>query len=160
MVGLDKDSQQKKTHSEPLSTNEKDPKTENGAPTDEPPTPQVEDMAEDIREGNAKVPRLLVVVYSFLAVWAFAYLIMAVPLNQVAEVSADGEVIFSQSCSGCHNVTDEYKIGPGLQDVGVRYTEEELQKILLNGLGQMPSLPSLGLNTEQIKAVKDYIMIL
>jgi mono/diheme cytochrome c family protein len=142
------------------SSEEKHPKTEHGAPTDEPPTPQVEDMAEDIRMGNAKVPRFLVVTYCFLAVWAFGYLIMAVPLNQVAEVAADGETIFSQSCFGCHNVTDEYKIGPGMAGIGDRYTEEELQKLLLNGIGTMPSLPELGLNTEQIKAVKEYILTL
>ncbi|MFN7251585.1 MAG: c-type cytochrome [Anaerobacillus sp.] len=141
-------------------TDEKHPKTENGAPVDEPPTPQVEDMSEDIRMGNAKVPRFLVITYCFLAIWAFAYLIMAVPLNQVSEVAADGETIFAQSCFGCHNVTDEYKIGPGMAGVGERYSEEEIQKLLLNGIGTMPSLPNLGLNTEQIKAVKEYILTL
>ncbi len=139
---------------------EQHPKTNHGAPTDEPPTPQVEDMAEDIRMGNAKVPRFLLISYCVLAIWAFGYLIMAVPLNQVAEVAADGETIFSQSCFGCHNVTDEYKIGPGMQGITERYSEEELQKILLNGIGTMPSLPNLGLNTEQIKAVKEYISAL
>lgn len=139
---------------------EQHPKTEHGASTDEPPTPQVEDMSEDIRMGNAKVPRFLVVTYCILAVWAFGYALMAVPLNQVAEVAADGETIFSQSCFGCHNVTDEYKIGPGMQGVSDKFTEEELQKILLNGIGTMPSLPELGLNTEQIKAVKEYILTL
>ncbi|RXI98484.1 cytochrome c [Anaerobacillus alkaliphilus] len=142
------------------TSEEQHPKTEHGAPMDEPPTPQVEDMAEDIRMGNAKVPRFLVVTYCLLAIWAFGYLIMAVPLNQVAEVAADGETIFSQSCFGCHSVTDEYKIGPGMQGITERYNEEELQKILLNGIGTMPSLPSLGLNTEQIKAVKEYISTL
>lgn len=143
-----------------IKADEKDPKTEHGVPTDEPPTPPVEDFAEDIRMGNAKVPRFLVFTYSFLAVWAFGYLILAVPLNQVTEVAADGETIFSQSCFGCHNVTHEAKIGPGIQDVSTRYEEAEIQKILLNGIGTMPSLPNLGLNTEQIKAVKDYIMTL
>ncbi|MCT8137442.1 c-type cytochrome [Anaerobacillus sp. CMMVII] len=142
------------------TSEEKHPKTEHGAPVDEPPTPQVEDMADEIRMGNAKVPRFLVITYIFLAVWAFGYLILAVPLNQVSEVAADGETIFSQSCFGCHNVTDEYKIGPGMQGVSQRYNEEELQKILLNGIGTMPSLPVLGLNTEQIKAVKEYISTL
>lgn len=139
---------------------EEHPKTAHGAPMEEPPTPQVEDMAEDIRMGNAKVPRFLVVTYCVLAVWAFGYLILAVPLNQVAEVAADGETIFAQSCFGCHTVTDEYKIGPGMQGITERYTEEELQKVLLNGIGTMPSLPALGLNTEQIKAVKEYISTL
>jgi mono/diheme cytochrome c family protein len=128
--------------------------------TNVPSTPEVEDFAEDIRMGDAKVPRFLVITYSLLIIWAFGYLLMAVPLNQVAEVAADGETIFSQSCFGCHNVTNEHKIGPGLQNVSGRYTEEEIQKILLNGIGTMPSLPNLGLNTEQIKAVKEYILSL
>ncbi|MGO4888638.1 c-type cytochrome [Anaerobacillus sp. MEB173] len=123
----------------------------------EPQTKQVEDMAEDIRMGDAKVPRFLIFTYVLLGLWAFGYALLAVPLNQVSEVSADGETIFSQSCFGCHNVTDEFKIGPGMQGVSERYSEEELQKILVNGIGEMPSLPALGLNTEQIKAVKDYI---
>lgn len=154
------DKNKQKAETAPLSTKDKDPKVNHGAPTDEPLIPQVEDIAEDIREGNAKVPRLLVVTYSLLAIWAFGYLIMAEPLNQVSEVAADGEAIFSQTCFGCHNVTAETKIGPGLQDVSLRYSEEEIQTILLNGIGTMPALPNLGLNTEQIKAVKDYIMIL
>lgn len=151
-----------KKHSDesPQTSEEKHPKTEHGAPVNEPPTPQIEDMAEDIRMGNAKVPRFLIVTYCLLAVWAFGYLIMAVPLNQVSEVAADGETIFSQSCFGCHAVTDEYKIGPGMAGIGERYSEEEIQKILLNGIGTMPSLPVLGLNTEQIKAVKEYILTL
>lgn len=152
---MDKD---KKNHNG--INNENQPRTEHGAPTDEPPTPEVEDMAEDIRMGNAKVPRFLVVTYSLLIIWAFGYLMMAVPLNQVSEVAADGETVFSQSCFGCHNVTNEYKIGPGLQNVSQLYSEEELQEILLNGIGTMPSLPVLGLNTEQIKAVKEYLLTL
>lgn len=155
---MDKDKQNSEVNNEEMK--EQHPKTEHGAPTDEPPTPQVEDMSEDIRMGNAKVPRFLVVTYCLLAIWAFGYALMAVPLNQVAEVAADGETIFSQSCFGCHNVTDEFKVGPGMQDVGLKYSEEELQKILLNGIGTMPSLPNLGLNTEQIKAVKEYILTL
>lgn len=155
---MDKTNEEEQFHQE--QRKDETPKTENGAPIDEPPTPQVEDMAEDIRMGNAKVPRFLIVTYCFLAIWAFGYALMAVPLNQVAEVAADGETIFSQSCFGCHNVTDEMKIGPGMQGIHEKYSEEELQKILLNGIGTMPSLPNLGLNTEQIKAVKEYILTL
>ncbi|WP_051314806.1 c-type cytochrome [Alteribacter aurantiacus] len=111
-----------------------------------------------IRMGNAKIPPFLMITYVVLALWAFGYAFTAVPLNQVSEASADGEAIFQQSCLGCHNVTNEPSVGPGLEGVSERYDNEELQEILVNGIGEMPSLPALGLNTEQIKAVKEYIL--
>lgn len=157
---LDKSENKENTQQSNQDEHENQHRVQYKASTDELPTPKVEEVAEDIRMGNAKVPRFLVVTYSLLIIWAFSYALMAEPLNQVAEVAADGETIFAQSCFGCHNVTMEEKIGPGLQGVGQRYTEEEIQKILLNGVGTMPSLPNLGLNTEQIKAVKEYILLL
>ncbi|MCE7793416.1 cytochrome c [Salipaludibacillus sp. CUR1] len=127
---------------------------------EEPPVHSVVEGSGGFRIGNAKVPPFLLVTYLVLAIWAFGYGMMAVPLNQTAETAADGEAIFEQSCLGCHSITDEPKVGPGLEDVHLKYTEEELQLILVNGIGEMPSLPALGLNTEQIKAVKDYIQTL
>lgn len=118
-----------------------------------------------IRMANAKIPRFLVITYITLAAWAIGYAVLAQPVNERTKNAAgdkpvNGETIVQQHCLGCHSVTNETLVGPGLQGVGQRLPGEELSKVLLNGRGAMPSLPNQGLDTEQIKAVEKYLRTL
>jgi len=50
-----------------------------------------------------------------------------------------GEKIFKQSCSSCHGGQLEGAIGPALKTVGAKYSETEIENIIHEGRGQMPS---------------------
>src|SRR5699024_8766953 len=49
------------------------------------------------------------------------------------EVTQDPEAI-AQSCIGCHGGDLEGGSGPSLQDVGSKYSQEEIQDIINNGI--------------------------
>lgn len=133
------------------------------------PAPDQEEPLENvggIRMGNARVPRFLAVTYAALAVWAVVYALTATPINDRQETAQnpagtyDGAQLFQQNCAGCHNVTPVNKVGPGLAGISKRMSDAELDQVLRNGRGQMPALPSLGLNEDQIKAIKEYLKTL
>jgi len=133
------------------------------------PAPAPEEPLENvggIRMGNARVPRFLAVTYAVLALWAIVYALTATPINDRQETAQnpsgtyDGAQLFQQNCAGCHNVTNVKKVGPGLAGVSQRLSDTELDHVLRNGRGQMPALPNLGLNEDQIKAIKDYLKTL
>lgn len=122
-----------------------------------------------IRMGNAKVPKFLIAVYIILGIWGLGYATFATPINDRLETSGpdgktkapyDGATIFQQNCTACHNVTKEKLVGPGLAGVSQRLTEDQIRHTLLNGRGQMPALPNLGLDAEQINAVVKYLKTL
>ncbi len=52
------------------------------------------------------------------------------------EVSA--EVIYKQTCIGCHGSNYEGGVGPSLYGAGLKYSEDEITDILVNGKGSMP----------------------
>ncbi|WP_202080738.1 c-type cytochrome [Caldalkalibacillus salinus] len=58
--------------------------------------------------------------------------------DQDAELVAAGEEVVHQSCIGCHGENLEGNMGPTLHGVSKKYSEEELNDILVNGIGQMP----------------------
>lgn len=118
-----------------------------------------------IRMANAKVPRFLVITYIVLAAWAIGYSVLAQPVNErtkdtTGNKPVNGETIVQQHCLGCHNLSKERLVGPGLQGVGQRLPGDKLTDVLLNGRGAMPSLPNQGLDNEQIKAVEKYLRTL
>lgn len=50
----------------------------------------------------------------------------------------DPEAHYQSSCIGCHGSSYEGGAGPSLVGVGEKYSQEELQDILVNGKGGMP----------------------
>lgn len=60
-----------------------------------------------------------------------------------------GEQVFQTSCSPCHNLTTETKVGPGLAGLftqdqlpnGNPVTDENLREWITNGGGAMPPVP-------------------
>ncbi|TCS70088.1 c-type cytochrome [Effusibacillus lacus] len=122
-----------------------------------------------IKMGHAKVPKFLKATYIILAGWAVYYGITATTVNDRTdavgpiEVTAEaGKEIFNASCAGCHAITNQRLVGPGLAGVYERLGDEELNNVLHNGRPQrgMPALPSLNLSEDQIKAVRLYLITL
>jgi cytochrome c551 len=50
----------------------------------------------------------------------------------------DAEKLFQQSCASCHGQNLEGGMGPNLQKVGSKYSEEDIENIIQNGQGAMP----------------------
>lgn len=127
------------------------------------------DVVSDIKMGHAGVPKFLKFVYAALAVWGLYYALAAKPVDDRIEASPAAEPtveagaeVFGASCAGCHNVTAERKIGPGMAGVHARLGDEGLLDILHNGRPDkgMPAPPALGLNENQIESIALYLKTL
>ncbi|MDR6225578.1 c-type cytochrome [Desmospora profundinema] len=53
------------------------------------------------------------------------------------------ENIYNNNCASCHGQNLEGRTGPDLQQVGGKYSEEEIDDIILNGTGRMPALKQI-----------------
>ncbi|WP_106497124.1 cytochrome c550 [Lentibacillus sp. Marseille-P4043] len=51
----------------------------------------------------------------------------------------DPEAIFENTCASCHGADLSGGMGPNLQEVGGRLSEDEIKNTIMNGRGQMPS---------------------
>ncbi|GAA4718927.1 cytochrome c551 [Brevibacillus fulvus] len=52
--------------------------------------------------------------------------------------AAQAEALFKNNCSSCHGQNLEGAVGPNLQQVGSRYSKDDILGILQNGKGAMP----------------------
>ena len=67
--------------------------------------------------------------------------------------SVDAEAVAKQKCVSCHGGNFEGQGNfPALNDVGSRYSEEELLDIILNGKGRMPGGIIKGEDAEAVAA--------
>ncbi|TBL69909.1 c-type cytochrome [Paenibacillus thalictri] len=71
------------------------------------------------------------------------------PLNAQA-----AEAIYKQSCIACHGNDLEGKIGPNLQKVGGKLSNQQIYKVLQNGKGGMPSFKSTLKDEELVNLAK------
>lgn len=124
------------------------------------------DTVSDIKIKHVGVPKFLKGLYVILAGWAAYYAITATTVNDRTDAKAPvqvtaeaGKEIFNTTCAGCHAPTTQRLVGPGLAGVHARLGDKELDNVLHNGRPQkgMPAPPSLGLNEDQLKAVRLYL---
>ncbi|TYR80109.1 cytochrome c [Priestia megaterium] len=74
--------------------------------------------------------------------------------DSAKESASSGEEIYQQNCTGCHGNNLEGARGPSLEQVGSKYSQEEIQDIVVNGQGNMPK----GLvNEEEAKKVSEWL---
>ncbi len=59
--------------------------------------------------------------------------------SETATTDVDAEAVVQQSCASCHGGNLEGGVGPALEDVGARLSEEEIHGIIENGQGAMPA---------------------
>ncbi|MDE2572699.1 MAG: c-type cytochrome, partial [bacterium] len=98
----------------------------------------------------------------------------AASLNLAAGNAANGQKLFQQKCSVCHNVApfDQKKVGPGLQNIfndpqhpklvdGTAPTPADVAHILQNGytgdIGVMPNASANGLSGGDIADLVAYL---
>ncbi|WP_456277667.1 cytochrome c551 [Bacillus sp. AK128] len=67
------------------------------------------------------------------------------------EVS-EGEKLYRQSCANCHGGNLEGNIGPALENVGSKYSEEDILHIIHEGQGSMPKGVLQGSDAEVVAA--------
>jgi len=127
------------------------------------------DVVSDIKVGHGGIPKFLRLFYAAMAAWALYYAIAATPIDDRTEASPASEPTveagaeaFASSCAGCHAVTAERKIGPGMLGAAARLGDEELTNVMHNGRPDkgMPAPPGLGLNEKQIESLILYIQTL
>lgn len=58
--------------------------------------------------------------------------------GQEGEVADDPEAIYASSCAACHGNDLSGVAGPGLTTVGSSLSADEINDIILNGVGTMP----------------------
>lgn len=58
-------------------------------------------------------------------------------------VPLEPEKIFQNTCSGCHGGNLQGNIGPNLQKIGSKYSQQEIIKIIQSGKGKMPAQSQL-----------------
>jgi len=65
-----------------------------------------------------------------------------------------GEQLFAQSCSSCHGADLKKGYAPDLDKIGSKYSSDEIQNIIENGVGNMPKGILKG---EDAKKVADWL---
>lgn len=52
---------------------------------------------------------------------------------------SDGEKLFAQQCASCHGGDLKSGYAPDLDKIGSKYSKEDIQKIIEEGIGSMPA---------------------
>ena len=69
---------------------------------------------------------------------------------------AAAEAIYTKSCVSCHGNQLEGKLGPNLQKVGTKMSQEQIYKLVLNGKGAMPAFKS-SLKEEEVANIAQWL---
>jgi cytochrome c551 len=72
-----------------------------------------------------------------------------------AKRPTDGEGLYKFSCLSCHGENLEGAAGPPVINMGSKYSEEELLKLLNDGVGMMPGGQ---LSEEEAKTVTKWLL--
>lgn len=70
------------------------------------------------------------------------------------EVTTNGETLYAQSCASCHGEDLRSGYAPDLNEIGAKYSAEEIREIIENGKGQMPAGILKG---EEAQAVAEWL---
>lgn len=71
-----------------------------------------------------------------------------------ASLGLSGEQMYMQSCSSCHGADLKQGYAPDLDQIGAKYSAEEIEEIIVNGVGNMPKGIIKG---EDAKKVADWL---
>ncbi|ADG07410.1 c-type cytochrome [Kyrpidia tusciae] len=70
--------------------------------------------------------------------------------------SADVTALYQQNCQACHGANLEGGVGPALDKVGAKLSEDQIQKQIENGGGTMPGFKS-SMKEDDIKALATWL---
>ena len=57
--------------------------------------------------------------------------------------NAEVQAIYANNCASCHGANLEGGFGPALTNTGSKFSKEEIDNIIKNGVGQMPAQTQL-----------------
>ena len=60
------------------------------------------------------------------------------PANGGGDTASAAEAVYKKSCASCHGQSLEGGVGPALDKVGGKYSQDEIKDIIANGRGGMP----------------------
>lgn len=80
-------------------------------------------------------------VWSAATVLTGACASLSTPLSNAERLRAEN--IFLNACAGCHGLQLESAVGPALQEVGLRYSPEKIERIIQRGKGKRKAVPML-----------------
>lgn len=69
---------------------------------------------------------------------------------------AKAVALYKKQCISCHGVDLSGKVGPSLQEIGTRLTEQQLMDIVHDGRRGMPSFKKI-INAEEIKVLAQWL---
>ncbi|WP_379966208.1 cytochrome c550 [Ectobacillus sp. sgz5001026] len=90
----------------------------------------------------------LMLIFSFQGIKQEKELTAAQTGGAAPQAAANPEEIVKQTCTSCHGANLEGSVGPNLQKIGSKYSQDEIKAILMNGRGNMPA----GLVTSDVAA--------
>lgn len=107
---------------------------------------------------RALLPFLLIVVISAFALSACNEGAGNQAKNQGMTAPADvnAEAIYKKQCLSCHAADLRGKVGPGLQEIGSKMTEQQLFGMIHDGARGMPAFKKV-LNAEEIQALSQWL---
>ncbi|AGK55841.1 c-type cytochrome [Bacillus sp. 1NLA3E] len=71
-------------------------------------------------------------------VFALSLLLLTGCSSEQKETSMDGESLYNRSCASCHGTDLKGISGPPLLNLSSKYSEEQVQKIIKDGVNMMP----------------------
>lgn len=74
-----------------------------------------------------------------------------------AFIEDDLPPVYKQNCLSCHGNQLQGRVGPNIQTVGSRLSEEEISRIVTDGQGGMPSFGNR-LEEEEITSITRWLM--
>lgn len=90
----------------------------------------------------------LMLIFSFQGIKQEKELMAAKTGGAASQAAPNPEEIVKQTCTSCHGANLEGSVGPNLQKIGSKYSQDEIKTILMNGRGNMPA----GLVTSDVAA--------
>jgi len=114
------------------------------------------DIISDIKVEHNKVPKLLVIVFYVVAIWAVGYALF-MPGKLAVEPAAapqdnKGELIFEGTCLNCHATG----AAPDLKGVTDRLKEDDIKNVIKHGRNTMPAIGQL-YSEKEIDMVYEYL---
>ncbi len=105
---------------------------------------------------RASLPFFLIVVMSAVALSACSSQATDQGQGMTASADAKAEAIYKKQCLSCHAADLRGKVGPGLQEIGSKMTEQQLFGIIQDGARGMPAFKKV-LSTDEIQALSQWL---
>ncbi|RLL46648.1 cytochrome c [Oceanobacillus piezotolerans] len=70
--------------------------------------------------------------------------------TEQGETVSAGEEEYATNCAACHGADLSGGVGPALNQIGSKYTQDEIAEIVQNGIGTMPAQSVAGEELENL----------